>query len=81
MLHVQFRLDSHRRRVLAALADESAESISELMREAVDLLFAQRGVTHRPEPVVDAVPLAGWDTPHPPTAAGLPVVDDLDEIA
>lgn len=81
MLHVQFRLDSYRRRVLSTLADESAESISELMRQAVDLLFAERGVTQAvpaPAPVPD---LTGWDTPHPPTAAGLPVVDDLDEIA
>jgi hypothetical protein len=84
MVHVQFRLDGHRRRVLDALADSTGSSRSELMREAVDLLLSQRGltggqpaigVTGGLTPVVD---LDGW---HSPTAAGLPVVDDLDDIA
>lgn len=84
MLHVQFRLDSHRRRVLGAVAEQSAVSMSELMREAVDLLLTQRGVTQVAEALPGVMPasevrdLPGWD---PPTAAGLPVVDDLDQIA
>lgn len=79
MVHVQFRLDGHRRRVLAALAEDTGESVSELMREAVDLLLSQRGVTQAAEVRVEPmVALSGWEAP---TAAGLPVVDDLDQIA
>lgn len=68
MVHVQFRLDRGRRERLDGLVMSSGESRSDLMREAVDLLFTARAVkAATPEP------LAGWDRPLP--------LDEIDQIA
>lgn len=72
MVHVQFRLDRHRRNVLLALAEHEQRSVSEVMRDAVDLLIERCGAPKHPATPRSEVESA-WDRPLP--------LDEIDQIA